>query len=498
MEFVALLLATATIFWMFSFGEGEVRPGQQSGFPPHMFTLPIRTVHLVSIRSLCGVVVLLSFYCAWSAVIFPAWGIPFPRAWLPAHLLALTCMMVSTQAVIWSLYTFTWMRFLVLAAVLIGLGFLGVVVPSDDFRLMSPGALAGVFIGLTVIAWILAILGVARDRRGEWVGWTGKLVSRIMDAVPARRNGFTSSARAQLWFEWRRKGFLCSLMFALPIAGALVPLPLGPLLNPDRPGSFLLSVPLWIWMMASTVGQGLAKSEYGSNRHGIGLFVATRPLATGDLVMAKLKGSTLAIFIGLTLATVFAPATFSAIHWLWHPDLEVPSWNEYRQLNQEAINWASQPVIWLLLLGMTWHSMVSGLSIGLLADSRKITAASFIGMFVFAGTISAGFWLYNHPDWQPALLPIIGWIAAILAAIKILSAWLSFRSAWNRSLLSTKHFWVLAGIWLALAGIIAAASTQTYLANMVAGPVLLFLAAYLLPGSELPNCAIHMANDRHR
>src|SRR4051812_25969384 len=167
-QFIIFLLAMATIFWLFSVAQGEVWQEKPWGLPPYLFTLPIRTGTLVTVRIACGILAVVSFHFAWTQSIFPTWQIQLPRYGLPIHLLTLSCMMVLAQAVVWSLHAFPLLRIFALTIALTGCGILGIAVPSDDFRQLSPTALATILVGILILGWTSAILGVARDRRGEW------------------------------------------------------------------------------------------------------------------------------------------------------------------------------------------------------------------------------------------------------------------------------------------------------------------------------------------
>jgi hypothetical protein len=420
---------------------------------------------------------------------------------LPIQVLALAAMMVVTQAIAWSLNAFPWIRLVSLAAALIGLGWLAIVIPSDEFQWMNPTALALTFAGVTVAGWVAAVFGVARDRRGEWVGWTGRLWQRSLDLLPAGQSAFSSAPAAQFWFERSRKVAFCSLLFSLPIVVMVAFLPLVSFLDMERHGSLaIISIIPVLLVMASTVGQGLAKSDYWSREQGINLFQAVRPMATGGFVMAKLKVSILISLISFALIVIASPFAFSLPYLFSHPNLELPSWSSFQQKNAEVLRFASDPVTIALVLGVTWHSMVSGLSIGLLGHSRKTLIVNIIGLIVLTGTVSAAVWLFLHPAWQPVVFPLLPWIAGGLVILKTISAYVAFRSVRIGGLVSRNQFWILIAIWLGFLVLILGGSWRVLfnLNQMIPGPVLLFLTAWFLPGSELPNCALHMANDRHR
>jgi hypothetical protein len=101
--------------------------------------------------------------------------------------------------------------------------------------------------------------------------------------------GFETISAAQLWFEWRKSGR--KLLFATCGVGAagllvmtVVSIAIGGLSEGDLCGLFiyLLAVPLFVHFL-----HGLQPERR------IPQFIATHPLTTGEMLMAKLKSSAL-------------------------------------------------------------------------------------------------------------------------------------------------------------------------------------------------------------
>jgi hypothetical protein len=437
-----------------------------------------------------------SFHFAWTQLIFPTWQIQLPPYGLLIQLLTLSSMMVLAQAVLWSLHAFPWLRLFALAIGLTGCGILGIAVPSDDFRQISPGALATTLVGILIVGWTSAILGVARDRRGEWQGWTGKVLSQVIDALPTRKKGFASAASAQFWYEWRRKGFLTLATFALPLGLAPILLLLGPLLLLDHPTVTLLisGIPLLGLVFGSCLGQGLAKFDYLAP-HGVPLFAATRPINTGSMLMAKLQVAGVVTIAGYALAALLAPLSIS-ITSRWIPDL--PPWSVFYRQYGDILTWFAHPLVIALILAATWQSMVTGLAIGLFGNPRKILVASLAELTILAVTLSAGFWAYRHPEWAPASSPILLVAAVLISGWKVLRTALSFRSAQSQGIFTSRQRLSLAAIWSALGVVVVAAAYHLYASGILSGAVAFFAAACLLPGPALPNCALRLSKDRHR
>ena len=108
-QFTCLLLSMATIFWVFCMAESDER-GKRSGFPTHLFILPVPTWRLTIVPMLAGIAVADASYLGWCKWIIPSWPVVLPNSWLIMQLLAISCMMVSAQAIAWSLVTFPLIR----------------------------------------------------------------------------------------------------------------------------------------------------------------------------------------------------------------------------------------------------------------------------------------------------------------------------------------------------------------------------------------------------
>src|SRR5204862_7850195 len=100
---------------------------------------------------------------------------------------------------------------------------------------------------------------------------------------------FASPAAAQFWFEWRRSGSL--LPFCI---GAMLILVIGPLSwhLKDEPADTLwilgwtLAMPM---IVAAPLGKGFSKPDFWSSDLSLPAFLAIRPLATGEMVVLKMK-----------------------------------------------------------------------------------------------------------------------------------------------------------------------------------------------------------------
>jgi hypothetical protein len=497
-QFVFLLLGMATIFWVCCMAEPEA--GKRNGFPTHLFILPVPTWRLTLTPMAAGIVIADAYYLAWCKLIFPSWPIVLPNSWMLMQLLSLSCMMASAQAIAWSLGAFPLIRLFSIAGVLTALAFAGIGIPSDDFRFVQPATLAAIFGGVLAASALAAIAGVARDRRGEWVGWTGKLLQAFLDYLPARRHSFRSAAAAQFWWEWGLLGFFASVMFAGPALAVIPAFPVHAALSLPASATvrMVCSIPILAVVTAAVAGYGLARSGFRSTHVGISPFVAIRPISTHDLVMAKLKLLTCVTLLGWTLVILFSPLAFSLFYLIPHAYLELPSWRVFFTRNRDLLSWFAHPAIIAGILAATWQSMVSGLSIGLAGRSWKNKLLVFFAFIVFVGLAAVGLWIYERPSLHPMTLQVLPWLAGVIVTIKLTRLALAFKKAAAHGLLVAGQLKPLAGILLLISAAIIWALASLVSADFLSVAVAAFLAACLLPGPELPKCLLRLDRDRHR
>jgi hypothetical protein len=226
------MFAIAILYWSFCYAEVDSR-GRHAGFPSRMFVLPLRTRFLAGLPMIYGASTIALFYVFWSQVVLPMWDVRLTPSWVRVHILGLVAMMWSLQAIVWSFYRFQWIRLLFLVIVVIGTGALALLVPANDFRKMTEGEVELTLAVIALLAFIGGIAGVARDRRGEWEGWTQRAVDAALSALPHGRAGFKSAADAQLWFEWRGKALFLSVVILLAMLFPLIIFPVPTALHFD-------------------------------------------------------------------------------------------------------------------------------------------------------------------------------------------------------------------------------------------------------------------------
>src|SRR5258705_8603298 len=346
------MFTVAIVYWSFCYAEVDSR-GRHAGFPSRMFVLPLRTRFLAGLPMIYGAATVAFFYLFFSQAVLPMWDVRLEPSWARVHILALVAMMWSLQAIIWSFYRFQWFRLLFLVTVVIGIGILGLLVPADDFRKMNEADVELTLGVIALLAFLGGIAGVARDRRGEWEGWTQRAIDAVLSALPHARARFKSAADAQLWFEGRGKALCLCVVILVAMLFPLVifPVPTAVKFAPGTAGSFYAALPIVALTAAWTLGFNLARTDYWSRGFGLSSFITARPLSSGDIVVAKLKAAALVTMTATLLFALFAVPVFNIPHWwLSSEDHNFPSFSEWARQNPELIRILAHPVVILTAL----------------------------------------------------------------------------------------------------------------------------------------------------
>ncbi len=433
-----LLMAGSFLLVFGMFNYTELNPQKEwTGFPYRLFSLPVSTWRLPALPTLAGVAALEAAYLAWLALVF-GHSLKKPE-WIAVLLGAY---MVFYQTILWSLAGFRILRIVVLG--LVGTSFVGVAslplfaqfIPS---LWLSEKILIPLVTLVALAAFVMAWISLARQRCGggrrrnrlrALIGW-------VTEVLPERKRGFRSPAAAQFWFEWRRIGILMPALI-----GALLVLVIGPISWHLRaePGAALrilawtLAMPVILAMVA---GWGFSRPDFWSRDLALPPFVASRPLATGEMVVAKMKVAALSAATSWLLVLAFLS--------LW-----LPLWADLSPLSAIRIGFwmvyghSMLPQYLIAALGLvagmflTWRFLVGELWVGL-SGNRAFYLAS-----------AAGFWL-------TLLLGIIG--LAILLDDQAVRAWihedpnrLLAYLEWSAAFAVIGKFWVAARSWRNISG----------------------------------------------
>ncbi|HEX3130172.1 MAG TPA: PHB depolymerase family esterase [Thermoanaerobaculia bacterium] len=485
-ETAAVLIGPFSLIFMyflavFSFGLAGDLTARQSIFPARMFTLPVTTRALVGWPMLYGTAAMASLWLAAVLLVVLPFGVDLPLIW-PGLLAAV--FLAWTQVLMWMPYGLPGLRVIVAVLWLVSLD--AVVLLAIHYEATEPQMIAFLAPQLP-LAYLAACLAVARARRGDVPDWRGIFArpGQLADLLPRRRVHFSSPARAQAWFEWRRQGW------RLPAwIGLLVPFELALLFVPsDDPSKLvfytlfdvLLTPPFMAAFAAATAGRGATPYD------------ATRPLSSAALVSAKLEAtlwSTLAAWLVVVIAIPIA-LTFSST---WPVAIErIMEWIEAEGTLRSV---AIVLLVFLGLFGLTWRQLVQNLYIGLTGRERVVKSGV---LFVLACLVVFG----PIAGWILALYGMalatnaLRWIAAALVGLKLSAAASIAVRLRRQRLLSDRMLVTVAAGWL-----VAVLALYGLLAWLVATPLipryfLALVAVLAIPLARLSAAPLALAGNRH-
>jgi hypothetical protein len=495
-EVLLLFFTIATLFWTFCCAEPDAR-GRHGGFPARMFTLPLPTLRLLAVPTIGGALTLAVIYWLWTKVVFTAWGVAPSSSALRIHLLTLAALLFSLQAIVWSLYRFPWIRLVLILVSLIGIGLLGFAGPGKAFRNMSETAVLGTLGVITAIAFVAAVAGVSRDRCGEWDGWTQRLLDRWIAFLPRRRKPFSSSSDAQVWFEWRGKALFLSSVLGLPMLFGFMLFPLPTMLHADgvTSASIYANLPLLVLVLAWCLGMTLAKTDYWTRETELSPFVTARPLTDGDIVIAKLKTAALVIATASVFFLVLAIPAFNTLHWFTDPDLKVPSWSQFKSQNAKLLLRLTHPLVLVTAFAVTWANMAEGLAIGLRGQKSLVLQSVVRVTLCLAALICVGV-IANRPGGLRILVATLPWASATLIGWKLATTVLWFTRV--RAFYAPRQRLFLAALWLFVVACVIATAALVWSHVSMFDRAIVFVGAFLAPGSALFRAAANLHRARHQ
>lgn len=467
------VMGLAYAIGVFAYGFDGKLESPESGFPARLFVLPVRTSVLVAGPMIQGVLVAALLWVGWSHLVLRPSGIEIPHWWTAL----LAAIVAVSQALVWLPFGVPFLRILVMIAVLTALirapvvlelvGGAGYTHPDSQARALTTFSLA-----LVPFAYLLALVGVTRARRGDTSNWLpAPRSSSATDARPVARP-FISASRAQLWYEWRARGrgfvITCALVvIALALLGALLER------DPERQtnyGAVFLLMPILIagfWgPVAGTAGAA------ARDRGGLSPFAATRPFGNATFVGIKLRSAVIA-----TVGAWVVVFVLLALWWAYtgYPLDFRPAWDravERFGLARTAVGCVLLVIVPILL---TCRSYVVGMCTGLTGRRWFMTAQLVVVGIVF---IQVG---YEWSMWQadPArrdrMLDLLPWVAAGVVLVKIGLSGLVIATLRRRDQLDRPTLARLMALWLVVA------------LSLIA------LFTWLLPAEQAPAYAVALA-----
>ena len=472
------------VIWIFTLA--QIDPKRGFAFPDRLFTLPVSTRFLASWLMTAGAATLIVVYLGWTRLVH------LPQIDVFAgysNCLAWVTLLVACQAILWALDAFPVARVLVLTVVVLGVGFLNG--PSvQEYPLLERNRTV-LLSALLLTACGMAYMGLGKIRRGAWQRWIWKwrLAPSTTGINAKSSKEFRSPAQAQFWFEWRRQAR--KLVFYICAFSGVVPLLLYVIsyifIHPGRLsgdytfglGLYLLAVPLFIHFC-----HGVAPEQEMAQ------FTATRPLASGEMVVAKLKAAALSVALswGVTLPMLAVVALLG--------DLPAAVDHEPFLSRNLPLLRAMWPVILLGLMFLTWRFIAADLCFGLRGKAwgSWVPGLKVYGLLGLAGLLS---YLTNDPRFEQKLLQFLPFVLALLVMLKLFLAQWAFRISLKKNLLTLAMVLKFLVVWTALAAAFLVPAMVVYhreswIASLALGIIL------MLPLARIGFSPIALDLGRHR
>jgi hypothetical protein len=380
---------------------GRFADGYKPGFPFHLwYSKPLSTVTLVSVAILYDAITCTVLYLVSAAALGLAFGKSLPLSSmvliLVSYHFAYACCQWSTRNRL-----VQWIGSIAFSAPMFFMLFYNMKSPlAVEFSWIENS----VFIAIAAVSFVLTVMGVARQRRGDSTTFEPR--ERAMSGgfpdwlvgAPRFRCPTSSATKAQAWFELRSSG-LPVLMIGLIIALLLiavyaVSIPIAQI-RPIAIAATVFSVPIALF--------GLGSNAFGIRRKQgrtyVSAFEMTQPYDTGRAVAIKLMIRTACVLVALILIGV--GTSISA--------LIMGAWGEYTVLGN------SEDLLPKLL---TFREKVAGKVTGLsgLAQVASVVIAIIAAAAVVAWQASREALRARHPR----LLFAVQWLPVVWALVLML------------------------------------------------------------------------------
>ena len=404
-----------------------------------LFSLPVTTATIVLWRLLL-LMILAALQSVLSTLLINAlFDVNWPL-WGPALLLAVS--MAGAQAIVWYADKSAW-SVPMLATLALIYGFwlksrYGALFSQPDhyWRAVTLADVA-FMLAMLVAAYLLGVVGVARNRRGEPPLSLGIIAAlhRMFQGNVGPAKPFRSPLDAQFWFEWRKKGW------ALP-AGAAFGLLLALLiwtafnrnLNDLWEGMFALGACLTI--LAIVAGLITGHSGRSDTDYDMGSFLATRPLTTTSLAHTLLKTCAASVLLAWLIWVV----AYAGVYLL----LRVVQSNPVSLLPGE-LSWWYYP---LTLLG-PWVAITLVASCGL---TGRMLPFIVLSLTLFAGWVVLAVLGKFVLSQQQQELAQGSFLIAVATACMV-GTCAAFTAAWQRGLVGWPAIYVAGSAWLVLTAV---------------------------------------------
>jgi hypothetical protein len=410
------------------------------------YALPITTSTLVTWLFVPAMALIAVASAASTAILNLVFDLNWP-IWGPALFAAAA--LVAVEAVLWLTESTGWVIVgLTLVAAALGLWFkarYGALfsMPVHQWLEVTPWHVA-TLAAIVVAAWCVGVFAVGRNRRGDRLPALGlwAWLLRVLDSgVPIDRR-FRTPAAAQIWFEWRAKGWAMPAVVVFGIVLGVTGWSIfsqngAELLEGFAFGGGLLSG------AAIVVGLIIGNTGRDDKSYEIGQFLATRPVTNTEFARTILLTSAQSVFAGWLIWAL----SFGAVYLCLVPTGLIATPPALRELP-----WWYYPAT---LLG-PWAIVAVGASIGLTGRSLLWplllcgVPGGWCGMSLLVRAVFS-------PESQAVFLQA-SWTVFTVGCL-LGTAW-AFAAAKRRALIGLPTLSAGLCAWLALAAVVALGSTR--------------------------------------
>ena len=290
------------------------------GFPAHLCLRPVRTWVLVGWQMLLPAVTVALLYMVSVGCARILLGVTWP---LLGPILLLAVAVACTQAIFWAMVGFQVLRFGTCLLVLTALnmwqftrygplqGYANISRLTGMWTELTSGELL-TMVSCLAAAYVAAVIGVSRDRRGDCVGWPEfwRPLGRVRDLLPGRQKPFHSPAAAQFWREWREKDWVMLAGSGICVGVLLL---LGVLNSNGTKDTLMCSFGLLQIGLGVPFFAGLLFGQCGRMSK-IGNFKATLPVSNSRLSAMILRPGAASL---LSALAIYLAGLFLMIGWFF-------------------------------------------------------------------------------------------------------------------------------------------------------------------------------------
>jgi hypothetical protein len=249
-------------------------------------------------------------------------------------------------------------------------------------------------------------------------------------------------------------------------------------------------------VLSSSFGTHLAKPEYWGPRTSLSPFLATRPVTDGAFVVAKL------VVAALSTLLAWGVATFLFTSWV----VLTGNLAMLRELEGHLVTalavWKVAVLGPLVLIGLfvlTWRGLVGGLALGLTGRPNLVGAVVVTSVLLTGVLLGVGVWFWSRGSTIRGVLGWMPWLLVALGVLKLLAAWLGYRAARRRGLMTDRTIGTLVAAWLVAGTCLSALVLLVPVpATPFPKPALVATTFLLLPLARLGAAPLALSWDRHR